>query len=199
METSHQNSGHIFEEQRFKPNWRFSEGSLARAACLPYCDRVFLPLPCPSPIYTDRAPTTTTIPTASAITPAVSQHVRRTCGDASPAARSCSAGLTDSEMPLSSSAAGSSLSESDPHVESHSSTVLGSLKRQLPSRFPIYTVMQELLRSIRVSGVHTEPTLHNQTRLSARRTAERLNGSTSGGVGGVGGISTSAPMMRLSV
>ena len=65
---------------------------------------------------------------------------RCTCGDVSPgspAARSLSAGLTESEMPLSSSAAGSSLSESDPHVESHSSTVLGSLKRQLPNRFPI--------------------------------------------------------------
>lgn len=66
-----------------------------------------------------------------------------TCGDASPGApgapgaRSLSAGLTESAMPLSSSAAGSSLSESDPHVESHSSTVLGSLKRQLPNRFPI--------------------------------------------------------------
>lgn len=63
-----------------------------------------------------------------------------TCRAASPlcpAARSLSAGLTESEMPLSSSAVGSSLSESDPHVESHSSTVLGSLKRQLPTRFPI--------------------------------------------------------------
>lgn len=61
-----------------------------------------------------------------------------TCGDVSPADRSLSTGLTESEMPLSSSAAaGSSLSESDPHVESHSSTVLGSLKRQLPNRFPI--------------------------------------------------------------
>lgn len=66
-----------------------------------------------------------------------------TCGDASPPARSLSAGLTESEMPLSSSAGGaSSLSESDPQVESHSSMVLGSLNRQLPSKFPIETVTQ---------------------------------------------------------
>ena len=56
-----------------------------------------------------------------------------TCGDASPGARAPPAGLPEPEAPLSSS----SLSESDPHVESHSSTVLGSFRRQLPNRLPI--------------------------------------------------------------
>lgn len=69
-----------------------------------------------------------------------------TCGGASPAARSLSAGLAESEMPLSFSAAGgSSPSESEPQVESHSSMVLGSLNRQLPSKFPIETVTQQPL------------------------------------------------------
>lgn len=85
-------------------------------------------------------PTTPSVRVTARFTSTPPPH-RCTCCAASPlcpAARSLSAGLTESQMPLSSSAVGSSLSESDPHVESHSSTVLGSLKRQLPTRFPIY-------------------------------------------------------------
>lgn len=126
-------------------NWHIFEWSLALAARSHYktaCSGATrLPFPCPGLVnivrcrchtchrIVSRFPPTRTVPSL--------HNPQRTCGDASPAARSLSAGLTESEMPLSSSAAGSSLSESDPHVESHSSTVLGSLKRQLPNRFPI--------------------------------------------------------------
>lgn len=82
-------------------------------------------------------------PTAARTHPHYLHRAAGTCGDASPPPRSLSAGLTESETPLSSSAGGgSSPSESDPQVESHSSMVLGSLNRQLPSKFPIETVTQ---------------------------------------------------------